>query len=70
MEKFIKITIEYENGLELHLEGRAYSILYDPETNELTFKNAGNGRVKFNTLYAKTIVIDGKVVKGNVLCYR
>lgn len=70
MERFIKIVIVYDNGLVLHLEGIKNSILYDPESNELSFKNAGNGRITFNTLYAKTIVIDGKLVKGNVLCYR
>lgn len=70
MERFIKIVIEYENGLEFHLEGIKGSICFDPENNELEFKNAGNGRVKFNTLYMKRIFIDGKLVKGYMLYYR
>lgn len=69
MERFIKIVIVYDNELELHLEGLKHSISYDPEANELSFKNSGNGKVTLNTLYAKTIIIDDKIVKGNVMYY-
>ena len=45
MKKLIKIIIVYENEHEYHLEGLNKSICYDPENNELEFRNAGNGKL-------------------------
>jgi len=69
MERFVRITCEYDNGKEVNMEGIEGSVLYEPEDNELSFRSAGNGRINYNTFYMKRIVINGEMVKGNITCY-